>query len=145
MSRRLIISNTAIQLIGKIITIGTSTLTTFLIGRLMGVNFYGDFTKIFATATLLYMLVAAGLNATVVKNLTNTKTPQLHFSHLFAARLIVAAFSFLILAIGLFVIPTANNQGYTPQFKVLTLIFSLSIFSQEVFISGNSIFQQHLK
>ena len=144
--RKEIISNTLIQLFGKAISTASSLIITFLIGRYLGKTFYGDFTKVFATVTFLFMVLDFGLNATVVKRIA--KKPQSktkEFQHLFGLRLVAAVLLYLGLIVILTVIPTPVGQGYNALVKISIAVFGLQYLSQATFLSCNAIFQSRLQ
>ena len=141
-----ITTNTLVQIVGKIITTASSLGIAFLIGRFLGAEFYGDFTKVFATTTFLFMMLDFGLNAVVVRRLTHSSNkPALEFRHLFGTRLLAAAILYLLLISFLLIAPTTSNTGYTSLVKLSIAIFGFEYFTQAVFLSANSIFQKNLK
>lgn len=141
-SRRLIAQNTLAQLVGKAINTLSSLLIAVLVGRFLGETFYGDFTKVFATTTLLFMVLDFGFNAIVVKKITHhphLATPQ--FQNLFGLRLILSLILYVGLLAFLFLLPTPQNQGYTLTVKISIAIFALQYFAQASYLTTNAIFQ----
>ena len=145
-TRRLIATNTLIQLLGKAATTATSFGTTYLLGRYLGVEFYGDFTKVIATSTLLFMVLDFGLNAIAIKqskyspqNLTYT------FRSLLGLRLIVATTIYAFILLSLFLLPTPTNHGYTSLIKTNIALFALQYFTQAIILSTNFLFQSQLR
>ncbi len=142
---KLIISNTAVQLVGKLINTSVDLLVTLLITRFLGASTYGDFTKTFTLVTLLYLFLDFGFNAIIVRRLGHKpKSLTSEFSTLLSTRLVYAFMLFTLLCLFLLLTPTTAATGYTPQVKLAIFIFGLSLFSQAIFTSVNALFQHHL-
>jgi len=144
-ARRLIVNNTAVQLFGKFFSTLTTLLTTLLITRFLGAEVYGDFTKVFSTVILLYMVLDFGFNAIVVRRLgLRPAHLSADISNLIVMRLLYAFILSLLLSLFLLASPTPATHGYTLAVKQATLIFSLSFFFQGIFTSLNAVFQHRL-
>lgn len=145
-TRHKIAHNTLAQVIGKGINTTSALIITFLIGRLLGAEFYGDFSKVFATTTFLLMALDFGLNATVIKRITqnpNSKTSE--FQHLLGLRIAISAALYIGLLIFLFIAPTPAQQGYNLIVKISIAVFALQYWARAAFLSSNAIFQKNLQ
>lgn len=81
------------QVTSRLITGVVSFVLTLILTRSLGLDSFGDFTKILALVTIFYLPADFGLNAAFVKfaSSNNSKTSKLFFN-LFVARLILALF-----------------------------------------------------
>lgn len=138
--------NTAAQIIGKVITASATLLITVIIGRSLGPEGYGDFTKIFTFIGYFYIFADFGLNAAYIK-LTREEKESTLFSSLISLRLILA----LILAITAIIISqflpydSTTGTGFGPLTKVGIIIASVTILTQAILTSFNAFFQKQLR
>lgn len=145
-ARRTIAANTTAQLVGKIITTGSSLIATILMARIIGPAFYGDFTKAFVTSTMFFVGIDFGINAIVVRRIANRRDrEQPEFRNALGARLLLVLAAMMLLGAFLVVIPTTPDQGYSRAVKVATIIFSLTFIEHAIFKTANIIFQARLE
>ena len=65
--------NTLVQVLGKLISSGSTFLITVLVARRFGVTGFGEFVKITTYVSLFYLIVDFGLNAVVLREIENEK------------------------------------------------------------------------
>jgi len=150
-----IAANTLYQLIGKLITAGITFLVTILIARQFGSTGFGEFTKITTYVAFFYLIVDFGLNAIVLKQISNLKSQnskpnlktQNYFGNLLSLRIFFSlVLIFLALAI-LICLPfnTVTFQGFTPLSRLGIIILAPTILTQAIFLTSNLIFQKNLR
>ena len=77
-----IAANTFVQILGKLISSGSTFLITVLVARRFGVTGFGEFVKITTYVSLFYLVVDFGLNATVLRELENEKLKSKNYQEL---------------------------------------------------------------
>lgn len=142
-----IFSNTAVQVIGKIISAGFTFVITYLTIRLVGPGLYGDFAKITTLLTLGFTALDFGINAHVLRLLTgkDKKTQKQIFSNTLLLRLIL---SFVVMALTttiIFLLPGTQQTGYTPHIKLTYLLGVFSILLYGIHLTTNTLFQLQLR
>ena len=139
--------NTAAQLVGKAATTLTTLLLTVLITRRFGPSGYGDFTIMMAYSALFYIIADFGLNAIALRDFgalptgrqaTESKISH-YFKNLIGLRLMMSLALFAIGAIALVFFP------YSHFVKIGVLIGLLTIFTQALYSSTNSVFQARMR
>lgn len=142
-TKALVIKNTGSQIIGKIISGGTTFLVSILLARSLGPVGFGDFTKITTYIPLFYLVNDFGLNAAYLTLRSKNGQSQL-FSSLCFIRIIVALLLiFFSLAIAVF-LPGSVNSGYDPLVKIGIILFAPSILFQALITTANALFQERL-
>lgn len=140
--------NTFVQVIGKLIGAAASLLITILIARSFGVEGYGEFTKIIAFVTPLYLVADFGFNAIVLKKISeNEDKTVIYFSNLLGLRLLISLI-LIFLAVSVLSLLPYNpilNQGFSPQVKLGIIFLSLTILTQSIFTTANVLFQKNLR
>ena len=141
-----VILNTGAQIFGKAFTASITLLITIIIGRTLGPQGYGDFTKIFVFVGYFYTLSDFGLNAIYIK-LSQKEDQASLFQVLIALRLILGIFLALAAVFIAFFLPynPAQNIGFSPLVKTGILIASLTILTQSLFTTANAYFQKILR
>lgn len=138
-----VIKNTGSQIIGKIISGGTTFLISILLARSLGPVGFGDFTKITTFIPLFYLLNDFGLNAAYLTIRTKFKRPEMFATLGFVRILFSLILMFLSLAFTIF-LPGSNGTGYHPLVKIGIILFAPSILFQALITTANALFQEHL-
>jgi O-antigen/teichoic acid export membrane protein len=142
-TKALVIKNTGSQIIGKIVSGGTTFLVSILLARALGPVGFGDFTKITTYIPIFYLLNDFGLNAAYLTIRTKSNRPGL-FSSLCVVRIAVSLLLvFVSLAITIF-LPGVGGSGYHPLVKIGIILFAPSILFQAIITTANALFQEHL-
>ncbi|MBL7150449.1 flippase [Candidatus Microgenomates bacterium] len=152
-----IAANTIVQILGKLISSGSTFLITVLLARRFGVTGFGEFVKITTYVSLFYLIVDFGLNAVTLKEVSNLKLKvkseklqfkvENYFSNLLGLR-IVFALVLIFLALATLVFLPFNPLtlgGFTPLSKLGIIILVPTILTQAIFTSANAVFQKKLR
>lgn len=143
MSEKKIFTNTFYQIFTKIVTSGSGFIITILIARYFGAKVYGDFTKITTFISFFYLLADFGLNAVFLQ----LEEKENRFSHLLSLRLFLSLL--IIIAVnGLVLLLPFNHYqdtGFSPQLRLGSFIFSLTIIFQAIILSSAAIIQKKLR
>jgi len=142
MSNRSVIAlNTVSQIVGKIITGGTTFIISLLIAKSLGASGFGDFTKITTFVAFFYLFADFGLN-TAYLELSDDKRAQ---KNLLTVRVLLGlGLMFLCLALLAF-LPGTTSGGYSPLVKLGIILFSGSILFQALITTANAFFQKSLR
>lgn len=136
--------NTGSQMLGKIISGAATFLTSILLAKTLGVEGYGDFTKIITYVAFFYLFCDIGLNAAylqlakggTIKDMKNT---------LYSLRILLGILlMFTTIAILIF-LPGSASRGYSSIVKFGVVLFAPSILFQALITTTNAVFQQHLR
>src|SRR4030042_2788522 len=85
--------NTAIQLLGKAITVTSTLLITYLVAKSFSVEGYGNYTGILSYIALFYVFADFGLNAIFVRETGSDQEKQKdYFKNLLGLRLTASIF-----------------------------------------------------
>jgi len=140
-NRKIITLNTVSQIVGKVVTSGTTFIVSVLIAQSLGAGGYGDFTKITTFVAFFYLFADFGLN-TAYLELSENKYAH---NNLLTIRTVFGLFlMFLCISILAF-LPGTNIQGYTPMVKFGIIIFSFSILFQSLITTANAYFQKSFR
>lgn len=144
-SRRKIITNTLYQLIGKIITAGSTFAITIILARSFGLEGYGEFVKITTYIAFYLLIVDFGFNAVAIP-LMSTHDETEVFSHLLLIRFFFGFFLAIVSPMLVYSFSGVEllSSGFTDTTRTGILILSTTIFFQGVFLSGNAVFQKNL-
>lgn len=142
----LVASNTIAQMVAKIATM----ISTLLIVRLianpdqgLGQIGYAEYAIIMAYAAYFYIICDFGLNAVVVKEITEDKDKSAHYlSNLLSLRVVGAIGLIMIGLVGLSFI---SSPSYTTVVKLGIVISLVTILSQGLITTANAFFQTHLQ
>lgn len=144
-----ILLNTFFQIVGKIVTSGFGFLTAILLARFYGVSDFGEYVKITAYVTAFWAFGDFGLNAIILQKYSESDTTDLpqkkqeisdKFNLLLSLRILLSLFLiFLSISILAFL-----PSGYTNVSKLGIILMSFTIFSQNVHLTCNSLFQHNL-
>lgn len=139
--KKIVAVNTASQLIGKLISAGTSFVVAFLLARRLGAVGYGDFTKVTTFVAPFFLAADFGLNAVFLqKKETDTWWP-----HLFGLRL-AGGFLLMFLAVAVLALfPQGTSQGYTGFVRLGIILFAPAILFQAITTTANALFQKQLR
>lgn len=140
--------NTLSQIIGKIISAGTTFLITAIVAKNFGTYGYGEFTKIITYIPLFYLIADFGINAIFLREEKEEGIKrELDFSYLLGLRLV---WSLILIFLAISILPflpynPTTNQGFPPLVKLGIIIGSLMILTQALYTSLNAIFQKFLR
>jgi O-antigen/teichoic acid export membrane protein len=133
-------SNTAYQIVGKVITSATTFGISMILTHYLGVAGYGDFTKITVFVGLFTVATDFGLNAAYIQ--LDEKKIHPYFPSLLTARSILAIVT-TTLCIGIaYLLPETATSGFTSNVKFGVLLFASSIFFQSMITTANAVFQK---
>ena len=140
-----VLFNTGAQIIGKGITASITLLVTLIIGRTLGPQGYGDFTKIFVFVGYFYTLADFGLNQIYIKIAPEFETK--HLRTLFGLRLLIGISLAIAATLAAYFLPynPQTATGFSPLVKVGIAIASVTIITQALFTSANAFFQKILR
>ena len=138
--KKLVLTNTFHQIVGKIVGSLTAGLVSVLIGRLFGPSGYGDFTKIATFVSFFFLFADFGLNAVYLQK-RNTK---ITWQVLLATRILLISICMTSALFILFLLPSSENSGYTLFVKLGIILFLPSIISQSLVTTANAVFQETL-
>ncbi len=142
--KKTIALNTIAQIIGKIISGGTTFLVSILLAHALGVEGYGDFTKITTYVAFFYLFCDFGLNAAYLQ-LADKQTALKTKNALFTVRCIISILlMFITLAITTF-LPGSSEQGYSTVVKMGIILFTPTVLLQALITTTNALFQERLR
>lgn len=139
-----ILSNTSSQAVVRFFTSFTTLVLMLMITKILGVGMYGSFTKIITFISFFYLLVDLGINPIFIKSYMNGTEKSLH--NLFLLRLLLALFAFILVLIVINFLPfnKALNTGFSTFEKIGIILYSLTLFTQSIFLSIQTIIQKNL-
>lgn len=132
-----VLTNTLAQLTAKFVGAGLTFLTTVVIIRTVGPALFGDLTKALALIAIGFTAIDFGLNATTVRALGQSHTPQKLISGVITLRLLFSLLVVTALNLLVFALP----GGYTWEVKSVFWVGSLAIIFQGIYTSINAWFQ----
>jgi len=142
--KKAIAFNTVAQIIGKAISGGTTFFVSILLARSLGVEGYGDFTKVTTYVAFFYLFCDFGLNAAYLQ-LTEKQTEKHLKNALFTTRILLSLLlMFVTLAITAF-LPGSSGQGYSNAVKMGIILFTPSILFQTMITTTNVLFQERMR
>ncbi|MFZ2025605.1 MAG: flippase [Microgenomates group bacterium] len=142
--KKTIALNTLAQIIGKIISGGTTFFVSILLARALGVDGYGDFTKITTYVAFFYLFCDFGLNAAYLQ-LKEKQTDKQLKNALFTTRFVLSLLlMFITLAITTF-LPGSSEQGYSTMVKMGIILFTPTVLFQAIITTTNAFFQERLR
>ena len=142
--KKTIALNTIAQIVGKIISGGTTFFVSILLARALGVDGYGDFTKITTYVAFFYLFSDFGLNAAYLQ-LKDGQTDKKFKNALFTTRLLFSLIlMFVTLAIVTF-LPGSSTQGYSMAVKMGIILFTPTVLLQALITTTNAFFQDRLR
>lgn len=150
-SRFLIATNTASQLVGRIVSSGAIFVASILIARAFGADGYGDFIKITSYIALFYLLADFGMNAVYLQMKNAQAVPAGRqdsgsvWSTLLSLRLAGSIILVFIAIAILSFLPRGSYQGYTDGVRLGIILFSPAIIFQAIITTTNALFQEKLR
>ena len=143
-NRKVVALNTISQIIGK----GVSGVITFIISiilaRALGVDGYGDFTKIITYVAFFYLFCDFGLNAAYLQIASDHTSSTINHTLLTLRIFIGLILMFVTMALLVF-LPGTMTQGYSVVVKMGIILFIPSILCQSLITTTNVFFQERLK
>ncbi len=143
MSGKKIAANTLYQIITKLSTSASGFIITILIARYLGTQGYGQYTKITAFVSMFYLVADFGLNAIFLQ----LSQKEALTRRLIALRLLLSLFIVMLVNLLILILPfsPAQDIGFSPNLRLGSFIFSLTIISQAIILSATAIFQKKLR
>lgn len=136
---RAIAFNTAVQLLAKIITAGTSLVVIAYLTRYLGVSGYGDYATIFAYLGLFNVFVDLGLFVTTVREIAKDPAGERRLlSHILGLRMLMGVVVFGLAYALTFALP------YSPLVRLGVLIGAVSHWFMNLTQVPLSLFQARL-
>jgi O-antigen/teichoic acid export membrane protein len=139
---RILATNTMAQLVGKVVTAGSTILITRLIAGSEGLGRvgYNDFAIITAYAAYFYILTDFGLNAIGAKEITQDESrgPR-YVSNLLTMRLVM---SLALIMLGLAILAFLP---YSVPVKLGSMLMLVTVVGQAIFTNNNVLFQAKLR
>lgn len=134
-----VFKNTLFQIAIKVATSGTGFISAIIIARYLGVQGFGDYTKITSLVILFYLLVDFGLNAVFLQK----EKQGSYFKELFYVRIFFSLFFIIILNTSLFFLSYIDefNRSFPIYVRFGILIFSFTIPTYSIILSTSAIFQ----
>lgn len=142
--KKTVLWNTAVQILGKVISGGLTFLISLVLARQLGVAGYGDFIKITTYVAIFYLFSDFGLNAAYVQ-LVNADNKKQLTNTLFTLRLCIGVVSACFALLLLLILPSSGSQGYAMAVKIGIILFTPSILLQALLTTTNAIFQKNLR
>jgi|GEM_PF-3409436 len=137
--KKIILTNTLYQLLGKFISTASAVVVSVIITRILGAQTWGEYSIVISYITLFYVFTDLGINSIAAREFTFLKkVPKRHFYSVIGFRFI------LTLTVSLFSICTLYFLNYPSYIKTAIVFgqFNLILFS--ISSSFNSIFQAKL-
>ena len=143
-NKKIIALNTASQFIGKGVSGVISFIISIILAKSLGVDGYGDFTKITTYVAFFYLFCDFGLNAAYLQLSAEHAPPTLQHS-LFTLRTLMGLMLMFLTMLLLVVLPGTLTQGYSLVVKIGIILFIPSILCQSFITTTNAFFQERLK
>lgn len=136
--------NTVAQIVGKGISGGTTFLISILLARSLGIEGFGDFTKITTYVAFFYLFCDFGLNAAYLQ-LVEKETERGMKNALLTIRILLSLLLiFVSLALAIF-LPGSGTQGYSSIVKMGIILFTPTVLFQAIITTTNALFQERLR
>jgi len=142
--KKTIALNTFAQIVGKLISGGTAFFISILLARSLGVDGYGDFTKITTYVAFFYLFSDFGLNAAYLQ-LKVGETDTTYKNALFTTRLLLSVILIFITLAVLSFLPGSSTQGYSMAVKMGIILFTPTVLLQALITTTNAFFQDRLR
>lgn len=143
-NKKVVAFNTVSQLIGKGITGIISFVISIILAKALGVDGYGDFTKIITYVAFFYLFCDFGLNAAYLQISSYNSSSTLRHS-LFTLRALMGLLLMFVAISLLVILPGSMTQGYSQVVKIGIILFIPSILYQSLVTTTNVFFQERLK
>jgi O-antigen/teichoic acid export membrane protein len=137
---RNILFNSLAQVVGKIVTAGSSAIIAILVARSLGPDGFGGFTLMTTYAAMFYMASDFGFNAIVLREAKGQAAElKVGFERLLGLRL---AYSLVLVFVALALL---SFFPYNAEVKLATIVAILTIITQSAYSSASLIFQARLR
>jgi len=143
-NKRTVALNTITQMIGKGVSGITSFIISIILAKSLGVDGYGDLTKITTYVAFFYLFCDFGLNAAYLETSSEHISQTLRHS-LFTLRVLMGLGLMFVTLLLLLILPGSVNQGYSDMVKMGIIIFIPSILFQSLITTTNVFFQEKLQ
>lgn len=138
---KIILDNTAAQLVAKFVGAALTFLTTVLIIRLSGPGIYGDLTKALSVIAIGFTAIDFGLNAVAVRSMRGKdEVKRRVLVDTVTARLVLSLIVVAVLIAVVHLLP----GGYTPEVKSVFWVGAAAVIFQGIYTSINAWFQRNL-
>ncbi len=139
-TKRNLLTNTGAQIFARLFSSSLSFLLSLILIRHFNIAFYGDFVKVTALLFFNNTFVDLGINAIVVRRLTNLSSSHQHklLHRLLSLRLWLALITVILTLIWLFLFQPSN---YPSSLRWAYLIGSFSVFAFAFHLSAIAQFQ----
>ena len=143
-NKKVVALNTMSQLIGKGVSGVISFIISIILAKALGVDGYGDFTKITTYVAFFYLLSDFGLNAAYLQRTADHPSTTLKHS-LLTLRIFIGSILMLVTLSLLAFLPGTVGQGYSTVVKMGIILFIPSILFQSLITTANVFFQERLR
>jgi O-antigen/teichoic acid export membrane protein len=137
-------ANTISQIIGKGVSGIISFVISIILAKALGVDGYGDFTKIITYVAFFYLFCDFGLNAAYLQKVSERSSETLPHS-LFTLRVLIGLILMFVTMALLVFLPGTSTQGYSGIVKMGIILFIPSILCQSLITTTNVYFQERLR
>ncbi len=135
-----IASNTAYQLIGKVVSMSITLLATLIITRMYGLTGYGEFNIMQTFPALFFVIVDFGINAIATRELSeNWGKAEKYLGNIIIMRFLISLFLILLASASMFLFP------YSQHLKLGIYLSLFLILTQAFYSTTNIIFQVKLR
>lgn len=135
-----IASNTIYQLIGKVVSMSITILTTIIITRFYGREGYGAFSLMQNWPALFFIIVDFGINAIATRELSKDFTKaNKYIGNIFILRILFSLFFILALGVALIFFPYSSDLIFGIRLGLILIL------TQSLFATTNIIFQVKLR
>lgn len=136
------------QLLGKVISAGTTLLITIFLARTYKASGYGEFTTMTTFVSIFYLLVDFGMNAAFLKKIHEGQIDKkTWFSSLFFLRVVLSGIlMFGALSILAFLpYHKETGEGFSSIVKLGIIVLIPTILTQALITTFNAVFQNELQ
>lgn len=141
--KRTVFLNTFFQLFGRAVTGLVSFAISILLASHLGLDGYGDYTKITTFVAFFWLLSDFGLNALYVK--IDTSDTNSSFGSLLFLRILISVILITAASCIAFILPSSGTNGYPWFIKTGIILYSVTILFQSITTSANALFQKKLR
>lgn len=135
-----IASNTVYQIVGKVISMSITVLTTIIITRYYGREGYGAFSLMQNWPALFFIIVDFGFNAIATRELSKDfSKASAYIGNIFLMRVFISVAFILLLGVGLMFFPYSSDLIFGIRLGLILIL------TQGLFTSTNIIFQVKLR
>lgn len=143
-NKKIVALNTISQVIGKGISGIISFVISIILAKALGVDGYGDFTKITTYVAFFYLFCDFGLNAAYLQIASDHTSSTINHTLLTLRIFIGLILMFFTMTLLVF-LPGTMTQGYSVVVKMSIILFIPSILCQSLITTTNVFFQERLK